>query len=235
MFFKKNNFSCFFDEFDCTFQGKSLGWLRYFLVPMQDGKFLDHGRMHPIGKSIFVFAGGIYDNFKEFCASTGVDANMRKDSDILSNLACDILPPEKCPDFVSHLRGYVNILGLNPKDDRDRKEGAYLILRAILLRSLIERKAPYLITTKNGLIKAGKISKVKFDESLLELLLTGVKYKHEIRSKKAILDMSVLEKSEIWNFASLPSKEQLELYVEVDFSTLYKSQRKKGDESQILH
>jgi len=47
----------FFDEFDTTFDGE-LGWLRYFLAPMQDGKFREHGQMHPIGAAIFVFAGG---------------------------------------------------------------------------------------------------------------------------------------------------------------------------------
>ena len=42
------------------------GWLRYFLAPMQDGKFLQGEMAHPIGKAIFVFAGGTswtLDNF----------------------------------------------------------------------------------------------------------------------------------------------------------------------------
>ena len=48
----------FFDEFDTSLDGKPLGWLRYFLAPMQDGEFLDRGTPHPIGQAIFVFAGG---------------------------------------------------------------------------------------------------------------------------------------------------------------------------------
>src|SRR5262249_10161510 len=48
----------FFDEFDTALAGKPLGWLRYFLSPMQDAEFIDRGTPHPIGQSIFVFAGG---------------------------------------------------------------------------------------------------------------------------------------------------------------------------------
>ena len=36
----------FFDEFDTSLQGQALGWLRYFLAPMQDGEFLDRGAKH---------------------------------------------------------------------------------------------------------------------------------------------------------------------------------------------
>ena len=52
----------FFDEFDSAFDGK-LGWLKYFLAPMQDGVFREGDAIHPIGKAIFVFAGGTSSNF----------------------------------------------------------------------------------------------------------------------------------------------------------------------------
>lgn len=54
-----------FDEFDARF-GTKLGWLRYFLAPMQDGEFLDHGRMHPLGQAIFAFIGGTSSTFERF-------------------------------------------------------------------------------------------------------------------------------------------------------------------------
>jgi len=201
----------FFDEFDCTFQDQPLGWLRYFLVPMQEGEFLDHGRMHPIGKSIFVFAGGVYENFTKFCDATGVGSNDTSTSRILFS--------EKGPDFVSRLRGYVNILGPNPTDD-DRY-GAYIIRRAILLRSLIEEKAPYLITN-------AEISNNNLDDNLLELLLDGVKYKHGTRSMVAIMEMSLLREGNIWQIASLPSKEQLKLHIDVDFCKFYNNKSEKS-------
>jgi hypothetical protein len=52
-----------FDEFDARF-GSKLGWLRYFLAQMQDGEFLDHGRMHPLGQAIFAFIGGAFSTFE---------------------------------------------------------------------------------------------------------------------------------------------------------------------------
>ena len=56
----------FFDEFDITLQNQQFGWLKYFLAPMQDGEFRDGEGMHPIGRSIFIFAGGTCQNFNEF-------------------------------------------------------------------------------------------------------------------------------------------------------------------------
>ena len=40
-----------------SFNGR-LGWLRSFLAPMQDGAFSDGRDLHPIGRAVFVFAGG---------------------------------------------------------------------------------------------------------------------------------------------------------------------------------
>ncbi|MBK8280226.1 MAG: hypothetical protein IPK94_09000 [Saprospiraceae bacterium] len=48
----------FFDEFDTAYNSKALGWIQYFLAPMQDGVFKDGEKLHPLGKAIFVFAGG---------------------------------------------------------------------------------------------------------------------------------------------------------------------------------
>lgn len=56
----------FFDEFDSDLDGKSLGWLKHFLAPMQDGLFMDCGTMRPIGKAIFIFAGGTSSSFGAF-------------------------------------------------------------------------------------------------------------------------------------------------------------------------
>lgn len=55
----------FFDEFDSDFHGR-LGWLKYFLAPMQDGVFREGDTIHPIGKAIFVFAGGTSSTFQDF-------------------------------------------------------------------------------------------------------------------------------------------------------------------------
>ena len=44
----------FWDEIDTKMGGQDLGWLRYFLAPMQDGEFREGQVVHPIGRSIFV-------------------------------------------------------------------------------------------------------------------------------------------------------------------------------------
>jgi len=59
----------FFDEFDSSVGGIRLFWLKYLLAPMQDGEFLERGVVHPIGKAIFVFAGGNLRQLREICAS----------------------------------------------------------------------------------------------------------------------------------------------------------------------
>lgn len=195
----------FFDEFDCAFEERPLGWLRYFLAPMQDGEFIDCGTAHPIGKSIFVFAGGIYKSFQEFCESTSSTTNTLKN------------PPEKCPDFISRLRGYVNILGPNRicenKIGNDKRDDAYIIRRAVQLRSLIENNA--LNITKEQKDSKGRCTKVaNIDSSLLKTLLTIPKYKHGVRSLEAIINMSMLQGKSSWEKSSLPPKDQLELHVE---------------------
>lgn len=192
----------FFDEFDCTFEKRPLGWLRYFLAPMQDGVFVDCGIEHPIGKSIFVFAGGIYKNFKEFCKNT---------SDTHEPV------PEKCPDFISRLRGYVNILGPNRIDEdekvNDKRDDAYIIRRAVQLRSLIERNVPNIIIEQKDI--NGRIKKVaNIDSSLLKALLLIPRYKHGVRSMEAIIDMSILQELNSWETSSLPPEDQLQLHVD---------------------
>jgi hypothetical protein len=66
----------FFDEFDSSFEGNKLGWLKYFLAPMNDGEFKHGETMHPLGKSIFVFAGGTSDTFQEFAREGDLDESL---------------------------------------------------------------------------------------------------------------------------------------------------------------
>lgn len=192
----------FFDEFDSAFEGK-LGWLRYFLAPMQDGVFREGDSVHPIGKAIFVFAGGTSRTYKEFC---GEDIPDEKEYPQFFKE----FQNAKGPDFVSRLRGYVNILGPNQTDEQ--WDQLFIIRRAMLLRSLLERKVPHLIN-ENG--------EAQIDNGVLRALLKVARYKHESRSMEAILEMSMLNNAKKWEQSHLPSKEQLKLHVDADqFSRL---------------
>ena len=119
----------FWDEFDTTFNEIRLGWLRYFLAPMQDGRFQEGQLNHPIGRSIFVFAGGTASSMAEF--GRGFSA--------------DEFRAVKGPDFVSRLKGFVNILGPNPvkgTGDTPGQDPYFIIRRAILLRSNFTAQHP---------------------------------------------------------------------------------------------
>lgn len=185
----------FFDEFDSNFDGK-LGWLKYFLAPMQDGIFREGDSVHPIGKAIFVFAGGTSSTYKEFCGEDITDENEHKKF-------IKEFQSAKGPDFISRLRGYVNILGPNQIDEK--WDQLFIIRRAMLLRSLLERKTPHLINERGG---------AQIDNGVLRALLKVSRYKHESRSMEAILEMSRLSSAKKWEQSHLPSKNQLKLHVD---------------------
>jgi len=177
----------FFDEFDSDRDGLPLGWVKSFLMPMQDGKFKDDSGEHPLGKCILVFAGGTAASFEEFTLPMqSDDPNVRQ---AYKNI--------KGPDFVSRLRGTINVLGPNPKDENDKN---YILRRAILLRSLCERK----LDMKNG---------APISPNILWAMLLVPQYRHGARSMEAILDMSRIE-GKVWEPVSLPFYSQLELHVD---------------------
>lgn len=183
-----------FDEFDANFEG-TLGWLKYFLSPMQDGVYRAEESFHPIGKAIFAFVGGTSSSFAEFCGERIEDEEAQEtfSAEFKTN---------KGPDFISRLRGYINILGPNQSDDSDQ---LFMLRRAMLLRSLIQQKLPHLIDEKGV---------AQIDNGVLRALLKIPRYKHESRSVEAIMDMSSLTQAAKWEQSFLPPKEQLKLHVD---------------------
>jgi len=167
----------FFDEFDSDRDGVQLGWLKTFLMPMQDGKFRDDSGEHPLGRCILVFAGGTAATFEEFAY----------DNTNFKNI--------KGPDFVSRLRGTINVLGPNAKDENDKN---HILRRALLLRSLVQRHGISAVSSK-----------------IIHALLHVPEYKHGARSMEAILDMSRIDGS-VWEPVSLPSHSQLSLHVDAE-------------------
>jgi len=174
----------FWDEFDTPLQGRELGWLRYFLAPMQDGEFHDGGIPHPVGPAIFVFAGGTHSTMESFRETA--ESN----------------PAAKGRDFVSRLRGFLNILGPNPQGEQD--EG-FLIRRALLMRSLLSRKAEQLFDRENVL---------HIDEGVLQAFLLIDSYRHGARSMECIIDMSSLAGKLMFERSCLPAFHQLDLHVD---------------------
>lgn len=181
----------FFDEFDSDKDGMALGWIKYFLMPMQDGRFKDGQGEHPLGKCILVFAGGTSSNFETF-ASPMYD----KDEAIRQSFK-----NIKGPDFLSRLRGTINVLGPNKKDEDDVN---FILRRALLLRSIITRK-----------LKIGADGKLPVSDNILHAMLHVPEFKHGARSMEAILDMSRIE-NDFWSADTLPFSSQLSLHLDAD-------------------
>ncbi len=176
----------FFDEFDSPLKGHRLGWLASFLAPMNDGEFKDGDTVYAIGKAIFVFAGGT--------AATLAQFSRFDDEDFVK---------VKGPDFVSRLRGFVNVMGPNRQSEMD---DAYLLRRALVLRSNFVRNAKAQCIVERA--------SVNVDPSVLRAMLHITTYKHGMRSMDALLDMSTLGLQNRFNLTALPPKAQLDLHVD---------------------
>jgi len=155
---------------------------------MQDGKFMDESGSHPLGKCILVFAGGTASSFEHFV----------RPLHSFDTVDHDRFKSVKGPDFVSRLRGTIDVLGPNPKNNDDKN---YILRRALLLRSLCGRK---LDMSKNPApISAG----------IIRAMLLIPEYKYGARSMEAIFNMSRITGG-VWEPVSLPSHSQLSLHVD---------------------
>jgi hypothetical protein len=164
----------FWDEFD----SQEYKWLQYLLAPMQDGSFQEGQITHPIGKCIFIFAGGTSDRCQNFGLPDPDElalqskAKMKKGE--LDELAAQYRKFKllKGPDFISRLHGFLNVLGPNPQNVGVCADLTWPVRRAILLRGLLNMKdGQYL----------------DIDPGLLNALLNVSEYRHGARSLEKIV------------------------------------------------
>ncbi len=212
----------FFDEFDCSYGDRPLGWLKFFLSPMQDGKFQHEESMLSIGKAIFVFAGGIASRHMDFA-----DPEFWKER-VGGQSRDDLFTTAKGPDFHSRLRGYLDILGPNPSllrcdpksDDNAKKkfdrfsteDFTFVIRRAILIRQSIES-----LHRESSLQLLDSEDSVEIDRDLLDALLLTDTYRHGVRSMQAIFEMSSIQGERALSKTALPSKAQFSMHVDKTF------------------
>ncbi len=189
----------FFDEFDASMDGRALGWLRYFLAPMQDGEFLDRGAPHPIGQAIFVFAGGTCGTYAEFARP--FLGRCSTNEDVLKREA---FRNAKGPDFLSRLRATLDIPGLDLQAEFDPFgpveafpcEPAILLRRASIFHYQLGEKAPHL-RDADGVFRVSA--------PVLRVLLHLPKFVHGNRSFEAMLDMSHFQGADKFTPALLPA------------------------------
>ncbi len=183
----------FWDEFDTHCEGRRLGWLRYFLAPIQDAQFLDRGRLHPTGGGIYVFAGGTCSKFEQFAI-----------------VASDEERTAKKPDFISRLRASIDIRGPNG-DPYLSEDDLHVIRRASLLHSLLKKCHPHL----------EKKDKFLIGEGVLNAFLHTVRYRHGARSMETIISMCRLKGKKAFEQSSLPPAPLLDMHVDAwDFLSL---------------
>lgn len=186
----------FWDEFD----SKEYMWLQYLLAPMQDGAFREGQISHPIGKCVFVFAGGTSFTMENFGPTNSNSEEFRKFKLL------------KGPDFVSRLSGYLNVLGPNRRQKYDTRSGTwenennpfdtcFPIRRALLIRAVLG---------------FSKDAQMEIDRGLLNALLEVGQYKHGARSLETILMLSKGQRKEGLKRSYLPPKEQIYLHLDYD-------------------
>lgn len=153
----------FFDEFDAPRDGRPLGWLPWFLAPMEDGAWFSGGSWRPIPRAIFVFAGGTAHRAADFGAHD--PAGFRA---------------AKGPDFVSRLRGSLDVLG--PNDGNDSERG-------------FRRSAALAYQLTSGLVpedrRGDPTAAVAITEGLRDALLAAGRFRHGDRSIGAVLEACV--------------------------------------------
>lgn len=203
----------FWDEFDSCFNKQPLGWLKEFLSPMQDAKFQSGGVVHPLGRAIFVFAGGTRTSFKAFAMEEPIEARTAEQKKQLQ-LSMDAFKDAKAPDFISRLRGYVDIKGPNPVMNGPKTapsdDHAYPIRRAMLLRSMLKRYfRDSIIDPHTG--------RAEISPGVLAGFLRVEKYLHGARSMEALVSMSHLRNARYFGPADLPPQELLDLHTSPDF------------------
>jgi len=181
----------FWDEFDSD----DYRWLKSFIAPMQDGTFQEGKETHPIGKSIFVFAGGMTYTMAHFSKS----------------LEADNLISKKGPDFLSRISGYLNVFGPNRKpwfDDNsghwckegDQSDNCFSIRRALFIR--------YVLGSGNNTLN--------IDLQLLKTLIEVNYYKNGARGLDRLLTNLSVHSGRKIELSDLPSKEIIQMNIDYD-------------------
>jgi len=202
----------FWDECDA----QDYKWLPYLLGPMTDGQFQEGQVTHPIGKCIFVFSAATCTTYDSFgpnnpeCLSPDGLEHLSEVQRLELDRSWHNFVLSKGPDFKSHLVGYMNVLGVNPRQvclekngrrswDDDPNDLGYPIRRALFIRSQFN-------------VKKGE--RLNLDSSILRALLEVPKYKSGGRSLHAICSQLRQDGSVKPGRSSLPGHEFLDMHVD---------------------
>jgi hypothetical protein len=142
-----------------------------------------------------LFSGGTSDRFKDFCnvshSSTSPAGQEIEHLEQHPENENEELRKVKLMDFISRLRGHLDVSHINLPVFGERKNYNSTLInqklrRAILLRSLLEQHAPSIFASAKG--GEGKIARIQDD--VVKTFLNAPKYEHGVRSMEAIIQMS---------------------------------------------
>jgi hypothetical protein len=215
----------FFDEFDCSVEQTKFFWLKHFLAPLQDGAFLENRIVHPIGRAIFIFAGGVYPKFEDFTKAMKDNSKAVRDALNKADGSDQHVQNFKGVDFLSRLHGHIDVAPFSPELTEDGKPTAetqskfsksphilidrsYLMRRAFTLRSMLDQHLKKIFTTDPA-------QRARIDDRIVKAMLATKTYFHGARSMEAIIRMSYLE-GNTFQISDLPPDDQLEMHVDSD-------------------
>ncbi len=179
----------FWDEFDSN----DYQWLKCMIAPMQDGEFQEGKEVHPIGKSIFVFAGGMTYTMKHFSDKMEGEAYIvKKGPDFQSRINCslNVFGPNKKPWFDSKTNKWIK--------EGDEKDICFSIRRALFIRSIL-----------------GSDDKpLNIEQQLLRVLIEVINYKNGSRGLERLLRNLAIHNDRKIERSDLPSKEIIQMNVD---------------------
>lgn len=174
----------FWDEFDSRFEKEEFGWLKYFLSPMQDGKFQVQGQNHHFGKVIFAFAGGTTETIAGFM-------------DILKDNPGKV-KELKIPDFRSRIKSMYDVPGVDFDTDGNSTDRlSTVIQRAAIIRHLFALHIPHIQTIEADVV----------------LKLLTCHFKSGIRSIESIIESSTLANEVTYSLRNFPESEQFYAHI----------------------
>jgi hypothetical protein len=182
--------AAFFDEFDTQLDAKDVGWLRYFLMPLQDGMYVDGEDKFHIGKSIFIFAGGVSTTYQNFKSTFGT------------------LRDQKVPDFIGRLRAHINVADLDlPSTHLPSDVLGVKMRRAVLLRNILWKNV-------RQIFDHNEVASVA--PNVVMAILNAPCFEHGVRSMEAIVQMSRVAKgARSFQPSALPPPAQLAPHLDI--------------------
>lgn len=194
-----------FDEFDCNFGEQQLGWLKYFLAPMQDGEFTGRSGRYRVPRAVFVFVGGTSPSFEVF-SKGAVEEQGSKPED---------LKRAKLTDFTSRLLGHLNMRDINPPEEpcessSQSRQIQWKVKRALTLRFLLEKHMKERIAT-TSIADDDDVVELDVAEPVIDAFLGAPRYVHGVRSLEAVVRMSRAIDGKLL-VASFPAESLLDMH-----------------------